>query len=733
MQVIDLVYGSLLDLIPAAHEIVSGVRLPYEQQSRPTSSEDEDADDSFFSEDEDEGIDPGAPKTELSMRFHEVVDIIDHLYKISVRIRAPTVHTRSLKAASYQPKDPETGIDLLSQYAIYDNIHTQELVRHLRMPYASAGEPMGENDDLVNRLARGVTLRRRQFKYWRRHRDKLGISTVQDEPQAPAAVQRPEAPHRYDTLEAQPGTPGNNALPKQATSQRTGKTLLSGTEATHHHQSLDDIVDSKSVTSYAVTVKDLSGKGIDLPPPPKAADGDKDFECPYCFIICPARYGKGRPWRTHVLQDLQPYVCTYLECQASDQLFRSRRDWAEHESSHRKVWRCPEHPGAVYKSESGLEEHIRKRHEDSVLEDQIPSIVKVGETSTIDLRQNCPVCCASVDQEGMGTLQNHIANHLERIAAFSLPVDMDDDCNGGSSRASRGGTGSSEIPTPSRSSKDSDDSDHSDEQEAGMDSHFDIDAMVLSTATDKPSQSITAGPGFLSESLIRALPDDSEHRFNLLFSDHKDENDSSDYDTYEEESVSEDEEAFEKHMAEREAFRMYLLSLPGAQSVRFYKRYGSWNGNINFQDGDLATRAMQSFDKKRYSSIQLVQRDAKKETLRFSVQHEQTKQVSFRTETAVVESSPPASPGRLSSPALSVSSGYEPSPFHEDAGTPSPVLLVTDIPNLRSLYRSGKLVPGSDSSYVPDNRCNEIIAFCYHDITRLKVDAIGTFDFFFRA
>lgn len=554
------------------------------------------------------------------MRFQEVVDIIDHLYKISVRIRAPTVHTRSLKAASYQPKDPETGVDLLGQYAIFDNIHTQELVRHLRMPHIPTGERTEENDDLVNRLARAITLRRRQFKYWKRHRDKLGISTVQEEPQPPAAVQRPEAPHRHDTLEAQPGTPSISALPKQVPSQRTGKTLLSGTEATHHHQSLDDIVDSKSVTSYAVTVKDLSGKGIDLPPPPKAADGDKDFECPYCFIICPARYGKGRPWRTHVLQDLQPYVCTYSECQAPDQIFRSRRDWAEHESSHRKAWRCPEHPEAVFNSNSGLEAHVRKHHGDSVPEGQIPSIVKVGETSTVDLRQKCPICCASVHTEGMGTLQNHIANHLERIAAFSLPIDADDDSDGDSSRASRGGTDSSAMPTASRSSEESDYSGYSSEQELGLYTQPDADVTLGHDGTDEQSQGLVASPGLLSESFIQALPDDSGQRLDLLFSDPKyDIDDPEEEDEQEEDSYDDTDLAVEEHMAEREKFRMYLLSLEGAQSVRFYRRYGSWIGNINFRDGHFAAMALRTFDKERYPGVRLRQKDAKKETVKFSV------------------------------------------------------------------------------------------------------------------
>ncbi|KAJ4353861.1 uncharacterized protein N0V89_005591 [Didymosphaeria variabile] len=609
----------LQENLHAAHEIVTGVRLPYEQQPRPANFGEHDEDDSFFSDEEDEGSDPGVPRTEIGMRFQEIVDIIDNLYKISVRIRAPTIRTRSLKAASYQPKDPETGVDLLGQYAVFDAQHTQELVRHLRVPHASAGVSTEQNDELVNRLARAVTLRRRQFKYWRRHRDKLGISTVQEEPEALAATQRPDAPHRHDTLEAQPGTLGINALPKMASSQKTGRTLLSGTEATHHHQSLDDIVDSKSVTSYAVTVKDLTGKGIDLPPPPKAADGDKDFECPYCFVICPARYGKGRSWRTHVLQDLQPYVCTYFECQTSDQLYRSRRDWVEHESSHRKAWRCPEHPDAVYKSQTGFEEHLKNEHGDSIPEGQIPSIVKVGETSTVDLRQTCPICCAPVDVKGMGTLQSHIANHLERVAAFSLPTDIDDDSDGGSSRASRGGTDSSATTTASRSSVDSDYSGDSDKLEAGVDSLPDTGALALSAAMDQPSQELTAHGGVLSESLIRALPDDSGQRLDLLFSNQRVNASEDSEEEEEEDSLEETASAIEEHMAEREAFRMYLLSLAGAQSVRFYRRYGSWNGNVNFRDGGFAARAMQTFDKERYPRVRLRQKDAKKETLKFSV------------------------------------------------------------------------------------------------------------------
>ena len=110
------------------------------------------------------------------MRYEEIVDIVDNLYKLSVRIRTPTIRSRSLKAASYQPKDLDTGVDILSSYAQYDKQHVCEVLRDLRK---SQGENEKTEDDyLTSRLAQSITMRRRQFKYWKRHRDKLSVSTV---------------------------------------------------------------------------------------------------------------------------------------------------------------------------------------------------------------------------------------------------------------------------------------------------------------------------------------------------------------------------------------------------------------------------------------------------------------------------------------------------------------------------------------------------------------------------
>lgn len=191
--------------INEAHAVVTGARLPYEEQNPPDPTEDDD--DGFFSADSDDENSNSSdePRTELSMRSREIVDIIDNLYKLSVRIRTPGLRSRSLKASTYTQKDPETGIDIFDVYAEQDRKHVEELVSFLRQPYA--GDSMREEQEfLIKRLSAAVTLRRRHFKYWKRHRDKLSAVEMADEVQEvnAAAPLDGAAPVRDDGAGANP-------------------------------------------------------------------------------------------------------------------------------------------------------------------------------------------------------------------------------------------------------------------------------------------------------------------------------------------------------------------------------------------------------------------------------------------------------------------------------------------------------------------------------------------------
>src|ERR1700712_1195640 len=97
--------------------------------------------------------------------------------------------------------------------------------------------------------------------------------------------------------------------------------------------------------------------------------------------------------RAHVLQDLQPYICTYPECSKGLEMYSSRTAWLEHERLvHRRVWQCFEHANWVFRSKRGLKEHLQADHLQHVTESQITDLLEVSESSLADDRKYCPIC-----------------------------------------------------------------------------------------------------------------------------------------------------------------------------------------------------------------------------------------------------------------------------------------------------------------------------------------------------
>ncbi|KAI4667780.1 uncharacterized protein J4E88_010030 [Alternaria novae-zelandiae] len=573
------------------HAVVSEARLPYEAQPPPDEPEDEESDDDFFVEEEDEDeSDSDEERIELKMRLEEIIDIIDNLYKLSVRIRTPSVRLRSLKASSYTLKDLETGVDVLEEYANQDKRHVYELLSELRNSH-----PDEVQDFLAERLSSAITLRRRHFKYWKRHRDKLGATAVPDE------TPKPDMFASHQTSDPVPDdTPGAHpivtlpAVMQPTPSQKTGRTLLSGTEATQHYQSLDDIVDSKSVTSYAPTVKDMNGKGIELPPPPKAASGDKDFECPYCWVVCPARY----------------------------------------------------------------------------------------------------------DTKGVGDLQNHLANHLERFATFALPHGRADDEDGASGTASRGSCNTQALSEPI----------DSDESNASLALNRDLES-EQSFGPDHvadPSQSL------LSAETLQQLPDESNNRMAMISNQVEDPDDSEDEQPDDGQLDDNILPEHQKHLEEREAFRQHVSSLPGVLSVRFYRGYGSWTGLITFADDLVGEAATTLFDTERFPDVQFQSKNNKSKWKFTRVTGTDRKNSFNRQPTADTQTTEEAD---------ILPSGSETYDEEDEASSKQAIITTAEIPTLRSLYQSRRLLQ-RDQSFAPNDTYNQMISFCHYDLTRLQVDAI---------
>ncbi|USP75796.1 MACRO domain containing protein [Curvularia clavata] len=445
-----------------AHAVVSGARLPYEEQTPPEPTEDDD--DGFFSADSDDENSSNSsdePRTELSMRFREIVDIIDNLYKLSVRIRTPGLRSRSLKASSYTQKDPETGIDIFDVYAEQDLKHVKELVSFLRQPYVG-DSVQEEHDFLIKRLSAAVTLRRRHFKYWKRHRDKLSSAEVADEVQEVkvAAPVDGAAQVHDDGVGKNPTVPVATTL-KEAPSQKTGKTLLSGTEATQLHQPLDDIIDNKSVTSYAVTTSSAHTAGLFAPQDTAKEDpGEHIYYRTYSHTVVHTKTVRARTYSFAAAENglsMKQATARFGDVQSIQTLFP---------------------------------------------ESQLETIAKVGEATAVDMREKCPICYASADAEELDDLQSHIANHLERIATFALPHGSEDDSDGASGIASPGSASS-------RSLLGSVSEGMADEQTENQDSTL---------QPDQTESVDVAGPGgdALSAENLQHLPDTSRNTLEII-------------------------------------------------------------------------------------------------------------------------------------------------------------------------------------------------------------------------
>ena len=161
-----------------------------------------------------------------------------------------------------------------------------------------------EPDDLVllSRLAQANTLRRQHFALWRRHRDKNAKETSE----ALDQVDKVDYPTSAKIKVAQrygPKTLAALSRPSTATQllQRTTRRVEN-----------DDAISSTSARTIIPRATNAKDEDVQVPPLPdalrEAVHNNSSFECPYCFIICPATLLQTEAWRLEILSTLFLYA-----------------------------------------------------------------------------------------------------------------------------------------------------------------------------------------------------------------------------------------------------------------------------------------------------------------------------------------------------------------------------------------------------------------------------------------
>ncbi|KAL3486006.1 hypothetical protein BJX62DRAFT_242421 [Aspergillus germanicus] len=272
---------------------------------------------------------------------------LDRLYALSFKVRSPAVRTGLSRGLSGKDLDDDTRI-LIEGFKRWDLEHIIDLFRTWRNDVKR--EDL-KNHFLVRRLALANTHRRQQFKYWERRRAKY------------------ERYHRAAmTGLGQTGKARSTGMTNSEHGLLSEPTTATGIGAAILADFDNESMGSKA--SYALKGDEIEEKNI-LPGPPEIDPEMKEFECPYCFILCSRRTLQPGPWERHVIRDMRPYICTFEACKEPDQQYDTRPDWIGHELSKHGC-----HP-----------ENLRK----------------------------CPLCL----REGVSA--GHIASHLQRIASFALP------------------------------------------------------------------------------------------------------------------------------------------------------------------------------------------------------------------------------------------------------------------------------------------------------------------------
>jgi len=129
-------------------------------------------------------------------------------------------------------------------------------------------------------------------------------------------------------------------------------------------------------------------------------------------------------YRDHLCCDLQPYVCTYLECDEPNESYYDYDSWNMHEQRmHRRVWVCKLADKETFTEQAEYERHVRSFHPESASKLLMPELISARESTLKRSDRECPICLRGFVYTHQ--MQHHIARHLESIALLALPPEDD--------------------------------------------------------------------------------------------------------------------------------------------------------------------------------------------------------------------------------------------------------------------------------------------------------------------
>lgn len=185
-----------------------------------------------------------------------------------------------------------------------------------------------------------------------------------------------------------------------------------------------------SITSLGST--NLGVPEIEPPKPPVDLSA-LPFRCPYCCFEVPLsaeiHKWEEKDWISHFYLDLQPYLCTFENCNRAHKLFGVKQEWFQHELDfHRtqKAWFCARSEcKKEFRNQALFELHLKTTH--CIAPAEISLLVDNCERFSLESgspsQQACPLC--RVTYKDSSEWKDHIGHHLEQFALTSIGEDVE--------------------------------------------------------------------------------------------------------------------------------------------------------------------------------------------------------------------------------------------------------------------------------------------------------------------
>lgn len=341
---------------------------------------------------------------------------IDWLHRLANMIRRASISRQNVRASNFPLKDSQ-GDDATP-------VLTQLFRYWILRDFPTIAE------ELCARLISTMLLRRRRILYRRSRQVKLAVPTAKPAPK-PAHL----------TLPA-PADLGGLPVGEPATTSRIASTQYTAT--TVDPDAFRRVVSTPSRVSEAHTIAITSSDKDAIPLPPYIEPGLREFVCPFCCLILPAKDAWNRDtWDAHVKKDLDPYVCVFFPCTLGEEIFGTSTNWISHEQMHSMRWYCEvkKHRLDAFESQEEFIGHMRVQHPGKFKDAQLALLAEHSRRPLKRIFNACPLCGEDSVDNGRG-LEDHVAHHLQHLALLSLPLldtaDDGDNVSSASSIESRG-------------------------------------------------------------------------------------------------------------------------------------------------------------------------------------------------------------------------------------------------------------------------------------------------------